>query len=126
MAQTKPTDGELSVLQILWERGPSTVKDIHRALAGDRDLPYTTVLSALQAMHEKGLVSRDASSRQHVYTPSLDELDARSSLVDDLVAKAFRGSAMELVVHALDSDHTTPEDLERLRQLISAKRRALR
>ncbi len=124
MAHLKPTDGELAILQILWERGPSTVKELHRALAGDRDLPYTTVLSALQAMHEKGLVTRDTTSRQHIYTPTLEEGHARSTLVEDLVAKAFKGSAMDLVVHALDSERTTPEDLERLRKLINAKRKA--
>ena len=122
----KPTDGELSFLQILWQRGPSTVKDIHRAMAGDRDLPYTTVLSALQAMHEKGLVRRDESSRQHVYHANLGEWKARNSLVEDLVTKAFKGSAMELVVHALDSDQTTLEDLDRLRKLIAVKRSTLK
>jgi predicted transcriptional regulator len=124
MTQLKPTDGELAVLHILWDRGPSTVKEIHRVMAEGRDLPYTTVLSALQAMLEKGLVARDTSARQHVYEPVLQESDARRNLVDDLVEKAFRGSALELVAHALESQRTSLEDLETLRRLIAEKRRA--
>ncbi len=124
MILAKPTDGELAILHILWDLGSATVKDIHRVLADGRDLPYTTVLSALQAMHEKGLVQRDTSSRQHIYTAVMEETAARRSLVDDLVEKAFRGSALELVAHALESERTSLEDLETLRRLIAEKRRA--
>lgn len=124
MTSPKPTDGELAVLQILWDRGASTVKDVHRVLAEGRELPYTTVLSALQSMHEKGLVHRDTNHRQHVYTAALEENAAQRTLVDDLVEKAFRGSALELVAHALESKRTSLEDLETLRRLIAEKRRA--
>jgi predicted transcriptional regulator len=123
MTFQKPTDGELTILRILWDRGPSTVKEIHRVMAEGRDLPYTTVLSAFQSMLEKGLVKRDTSNRQHVYEPALQESDARRSLVDDLLEKAFHGSALELVAHALESQHTSLDDLETLRRLIAEKRR---
>lgn len=122
MSTPKPTDGELSLLRILWSRGPSTVKDLHRILQEGRELPYTTVLSALQSMTEKGLVVRDASSRQHVYTAAVAESQARSVLVEDLVDKAFRGSAMELMVHAVEQGQVSAEDLDQLRALIAAKK----
>jgi len=122
MSTPKPTDGELSLLRILWSRGPSTVKDLHRILQEGRELPYTTVLSALQSMTEKGLVVRDASTRQHVYTAAVAESQARAVLVDDLVDKAFRGSAMELMVHAVEQGQVSAEDLDQLRALIAAKK----
>jgi len=124
MTHHKPTDGELAILHILWERGASTVKEMHRILAEGRDLPYTTVLSALQSMHDKGLVQRDTTNRQHVYRAVLEETEARRTLVDDLLDKAFRGSALELVAHALESERTSLEDLETLRRLIAEKRRS--
>jgi len=124
MPHPKPTDGELAILHILWEHGTCTVKEIHRSLAEGRDLPYTTVLSALQSMHDKGLVQRDSSQRQHVYRAALEEKEARRTLVDDLLDKAFRGSALELVAHALESERTSLEDLETLRRLIAEKRRS--
>lgn len=122
MNPPKPTDGDLAILRILWDQGPSTVKDLHRILQQGRELPYTTVLSAVQSMTEKGLLHRDASSRQHVYTAAVAEQEARSSLMDDLVDKAFRGSAVELMVHAVETGKVGAEDLEVLRKLIARKK----
>lgn len=123
MSHPKPTDGELAILRLLWERGPSTVKDLHRTLQEGRDLPYTTVLSALQSMTEKALVHRDTSARQHVYTAAVAEAEAQSSLLEDLVDKAFRGSARDLMVHAIESGKVDLEDLEAMKRLITARKR---
>ena len=116
------TDGELAILRILWDQGPSTVKDLHRVLQQGRELPYTTVLSAVQNMTEKGLLHRDASHRQHVYTAAVAEQATRSNLMDDLVDKAFHGSAVELMVHAVQTGRVGAEDLKALQKLISAKK----
>lgn len=122
MPKPKPTDGELSLLRILWSRGPSTVKDLHREVQEGREVPYTTVLSALQAMTEKGLVVRDTTGRQHVYTAAVAESEARTALVADLMGKAFRGSAMELMVHAVEQGQVSAEDLDQLKALIAARK----
>lgn len=96
-----PTDGEMAILRELWDRGPSTVRELHDALSRNRDMAYTTVLRMCQIMHEKGLLARDDSERQHVFTPRLSEAEAQQGLLGDLLEKAFRGSAAALVLRAL-------------------------
>src|SRR5262245_49924230 len=88
----RPTDAELSILRVLWERGPSTVRDVHEALRGTQGSGYTTVLKLLQIMTDKGLVDRDASQRAHVYTSRLGEKRTQRQLLRDLVDRAFGGS----------------------------------
>ncbi len=110
MPLPNPTDGELAILRVLWDRGPSTVKDIHAALSETKDTAYTTVLRMCQILHEKGLVSRDDSERQHVFAPCITEAEAQHGILGDLLEKAFRGSAASLVVRALSA--TTPREAE--------------
>jgi predicted transcriptional regulator len=117
-----PTNGELALLRILWRRGPQTVREIHRAVRRHREIGYTTVLKTLQVMAEKGLVTRDESSRSHVYTAALAESTARRRAVTDLLSRFFEGSAEGLVMHALSAHRTRPEELERLRTLIDRLR----
>lgn len=113
----RPTDAELGILRVLWDRGPSTVRDVHGAL-GD-DVGYTTVLKLLQIMHRKGLVGRDASERAHVYAARCTEEDTQARLMDHLVDGAFGGSAARLALRALSSRQTTPEELAEIRELIA-------
>jgi len=96
-----PTDGEMAILRVLWDRGPSTVRDIHEALTEAKDTAYTTVLRMCQIMHEKGLLSRNDAERQHVFAPCITEAEAQHGLLGDLLEKAFRGSAASLVMRAL-------------------------
>lgn len=98
-----PTDGEMAILRVLWDRGPSTVRDLHQTLAQGKDTAYTTVLRMCQIMHEKGLLSRDDSERQHVFAPRVTEEEVQGGLLGDLLEKAFRGSAASLVMRALSS-----------------------
>jgi predicted transcriptional regulator len=113
-----PTNGELALLRILWRRGPQTVREVHRAVRRHRDIGYTTVLKTLQVMAEKGLVTRDESSRSHVYAAALAESTAKRRAVADLLTRLFEGSAEGLVMHALSARRARPEELERLRALI--------
>src|SRR6476659_10589331 len=99
----RPTDAELAILRILWERGPSTVRQVHELLARDRQAAYTTALKLLQIMTEKGLVERDERERTHVYRARLSEDQTQRQLVRDLVDRAFGGSATKLVMQALAS-----------------------
>lgn len=114
----KPTDAELAILRVLWEHGPSTVRQVHEALVGTRETGYTTTLKLMQIMADKGLVSRDASARTHVYAASVTEEQTQRQLVKDLMDRAFGGSAKALVLRALSTEETTPEELRDIRKLI--------
>ncbi len=114
----KPTDAELAILRVLWEQGPSTVRQVQEILARSRPTGYTTVLKLLQIMTEKGLVRRDESERTHVYQARSSAQQTQRQLVSDLVERAFGGSAASLVMQALASRRATPEELEAIRRLL--------
>jgi len=125
MARTsvpRPTDAELAILRILWDRGPSTVRQVHDMLARERQAAYTTALKLLQIMTEKGLVERDERDRTHVYRARLGEEQTQRQLVRDLVDRAFGGSAMKLVMQALASKRASAEELRDIRQAIDEAR----
>ena len=117
----RPTDGELAILRVLWELGPSTVRQVHDVLGRDRPTAYTTALKLLQIMTEKGLVRRDDSDRTHVYHARLTEEQTQRQLVRDLMDRAFGGSATKLVVQAL-AGRASAEELSEIRKLIEARR----
>lgn len=119
-----PTDAELSVLRVLWAHGPSTVRQVHEILTRDRDLGYTTVLKALQVMLDKGLVDRDDSERSHVYRAAMAEGETKGQLVEDLLTKAFAGSASQLLVHALKAGQTPEAELDAIQRMLDAARKA--
>jgi len=114
----RPTDAELAILRVLWERGPSTVRQVHDALGRDRQAAYTTSLKLLQIMTEKGLVERDKRDRTHVYRARFGEEHTQRQLVRDLVDRAFGGSAMKLVLQALASRRASPDELRDIRKAI--------
>ena len=118
----RPTDAELAILRILWERGPSTVRQVHEVLARDRQAAYTTALKLLQIMTEKGLVERDERDRTHVYRARLGEEQTQRQLVRDLVDRAFGGSSMKLVLQALASRRASAEELRDIRKAIDDAR----
>jgi predicted transcriptional regulator len=115
--QPRPTDAELAILAVLWERGPSTVRQVHEALAS-RDTGYTTTLKLMQIMADKGLVTRNETSRTHVYAARAGEAQTQQQLVKDLVDRAFGGSAAALVLRALSTDDATDDELKEIRKLI--------
>ena len=121
----RPTDAELAILRVLWERGPSTVRQVHEVLvARVGQTAYTTALKLLQIMTEKGLVRRDDTDRTHVFTSRLSEEQTQRQLVRDLLDRAFGGSASKLVMQALNARRATPEELGEIRTLIEARREA--
>lgn len=115
----RPTDAELEILRVLWERGDSTVREVQEALESKRPTGYTTVLKQLQIMTEKGLVRRDASERAHVYRARLAREATESQLVGDLLDRAFGGSASRLVLRALASKPASAEELAEIRKLLA-------
>jgi predicted transcriptional regulator len=113
----KPTAAELAILRVLWARGPSTVREV--AVAMGRDEAYTTVLKLMQIMTEKGLISRDAATRAHVYSAVSSEEHTQRQLVADLLDRVFDGSASRLLMQALAARQASPEELRAIRRLIA-------
>ena len=120
----KPTDAELAILRVLWSRGPSTVRDV--AVAMGREGSYTTVLKLLQIMADKGLVERDDTDRTHVFAARLSEERTQRQLLQDLLDRAFGGSALKLVMQALSSKKASAEELAQIRQLLDERERGTR
>ena len=114
----RPTDAELASLRVLWERGPSTVRDVTVALQKERGTGYTTALKLMQIMTEKGLVQRNDSQRTHVYEAVAAAEVTQKQLVTDLLERAFGGSAQQLVMQALSSKKASSAELVEIRKLI--------
>jgi BlaI family transcriptional regulator, penicillinase repressor len=114
----KPTEAELSILGVLWRRGPSTVRQVYQALNEVKKTGYTTVLKFMQIMHEKGLVSRDETPYAHVYEARLAQEQAQRTLVADLLDRAFEGSMSRLLLQALSSRKATAEELAEIRKTL--------
>jgi len=124
MATTKrhrPTDGELEILRVLWQRGPSTVRQVYKTLSAHKDTTYNTTLKLMQIMNEKGFVTRDESDRPQVYHATLPEDQVQQRLVADLLYRAFGGSAHKLVA-ALTATDISDEELAQVRQLLDELR----
>src|SRR5215213_11344938 len=120
-ATPRPTDTELAILRVLWERGASTVRQVHESLSPERPTAYTTALKMLQIMTEKGLVRRDESDRTHIYQARLTEEQTQRQLVRDLVDRAFGGSATKMVMQALNARRSSAEELTEIRKLIEGR-----
>ncbi len=114
----RPTEAELELLAVLWQRGPSTVREIHEALRGRKETGYTTTLKILQKMADKQLVRRDESRRSHVYHAALAADETQRQLVRSLLRRAFGGSPARLVVQALSEQKATAAELAEIRTLI--------
>jgi len=120
MKQTtpRPTDAELAILRVLWQQGPSTVRQVQETLNHSRPTGYTTVLKLMQIMTSKGVVRRDRSQRAHIYQPVLAEEETQKRLVSDLLERAFGGSTINLVMQALSAKSASTEEMAQIRQLL--------
>ncbi len=114
----RPTDAELGILRVLWSCGPCTVRQIQDALADDGTVSGTSVLKLLQIMIAKGIVERDASARAHVFRARVSERQTQEQLTEHLVERAFGGSAARMVLRALSSRRSSPEELAEIEELI--------
>jgi len=133
MAINKPTESELEVLQVLWESGPSTVRQVNdrlndpqlaprsgrRSTGTPREVGYTTTLKIMQIMYEKGLVSREEDGRTHIYTAVVNEQDTQSALLQQFVDAAYRGSAMKLVMQALGNHDASQAEIDEIKILLA-------
>ncbi len=114
----KPTEKELEILQILWEKGPVAVRDVHQALGGETENGYTTILKLLQIMHEKGLVSRQRSGKLHLYKALGSQHDTGQFMVDKMIHSVFQGSASQLVMSALGHTKSSKDELDKIKRYL--------
>ena len=114
----KPTDAELAILSVLWQRGQSTVREVMEELSANKPTGYTTVLKLMQIMAEKGLVKRDERGRTHIYRPAAPAERTQKHLVREIVNRAFQGSSQKLVMQALSDRRISKQELDEIRRLL--------
>ena len=118
MKQPRPTEAELGILRVLWERGAQSVREVQAVLNAGRPTGYTTVLKLMQIMHEKGLVERDESQRPQIYNARYSQQQTQRQLLSDLLNRAFGGSVKTLVLQALATKKSTPDELAEIERLL--------
>ncbi len=116
----KPTESELKILKILWEKGESTVREVHNTISQHKTSGYTTTLKLMQIMLEKGLVGRNKKTKSHVYFPILKEKETQKYLINKLVNSAFSGSTSKLVLQALGNTKTSAKEIEEIREFLDS------
>jgi BlaI family penicillinase repressor len=126
MATLTPTDAELEILRVLWARGESTVREVHEAISGVKDVGYTTVLKQMQVMHRKGLLARSDRFRSHVYQPVQSQDKMQRQLAGAILQQAFGGSARQLLQSALAGRRVDPRELDEIRALLDEHERKRR
>lgn len=120
MKQIKPTESEIEILSILWEKGAVTVREVHDVLSETKEAGYTTTLKLMQIMHEKGLLERDTTSKTHVYKAAVSQEKTQQQLLNKMIDTVFGGSASKLVLQALGHHHSSDAELEKIREYLSS------
>ena len=115
-----PTSSELEILQVIWQRGPSTVREVYRTMALDRDIGYSTVLKFMQIMTEKGTLVRDETARPQIYRPARPQRHVQRGILKDLVARAFGGSPVSLVMQLLADTRASADERRQIRALLDS------
>ncbi len=116
----KPTEGELEILGVLWDTGAATVRTVHEEICKSKEAAgYTTTLKLMQIMFEKGLVTRDSSSKTHIYQPAVSREKTQKQFVNKMINSLFAGSSAQLVLHALGGNNTSNDELEKIQELIN-------
>jgi len=119
----KPTESELEILQVLWQKNEATVREVHDELSKNRDIGYTTALKLLQIMFEKGLVTRNDSSKTHIYMPAVTREKTQKQLVGKMIHTLFSGSSTELVMQALGNQKASKEELDEIQKMLDNLRK---
>ena len=117
---TKPTEGELEILQVLWIRQSATVRDVHEELLKVKAAGYTTTLKLMQIMFEKGLVTRDSSNKTHIYQPAVSKEKTQNLFLNKMIDSLFAGSSAQLVMQALGNHKTSKEELDEIRNYLNS------
>jgi BlaI family penicillinase repressor len=117
--QIKPTESELEILQVLWQKGLASVREVHEELSKTKEAGYTTTLKLMQIMNEKGLVKRDDSVKTHIYQPAVSKEKTQKHMLGKMINSLFGGSATELVIQALGNHKATSDELEEIQKLLT-------
>lgn len=120
LKNTKPTEGELEILQVLWDRQSVTVRDVHEELSKLKDSGYTTTLKLMQIMFEKGLVTRDSTNKTHIYQPNVSKEKTQNLFLNKMINTLFSGSSAQLVMQALGNHKTSKEELDEIRNYLNS------
>jgi BlaI family transcriptional regulator, penicillinase repressor len=115
----KPTESELEILQVLWDRGLASVREVHEELSKTKDAGYTTTLKLMQIMHEKGLVKRDDSVKTHIYQPAVSREKTQKHLLGKMINTLFGGSTTQLVIQALGNHKASADELDEIQKLLN-------
>lgn len=113
----KPTEGEMEILQVLWQKGNCTVREVHEAL-NKKDAGYTTTLKLMQIMHEKGLVDRNTNAKTHIYHALVNQEQTQQQLLNKMIANVFNGSAARLVMQALGNKTASKEEIDLIKEYL--------
>ncbi len=117
--QIKPTEGELEILHVLWDKGKATVREVHEVILETKDAGYTTTLKLMQIMFEKGLVTRDDSAKTHIYQANVSKEKTQTQFVGKMITSLFGGSSSQLVMQALGSQSPTKEEIDEIQQYLN-------
>jgi len=115
----KPTESEMEILQILWEEGPSTVREVHEILSGTKESGYTTTLKLMQIMHDKGMLSRNDESKTHIYSALIKKESVQKQVVGNMIKGLFKGSSAKLVMHALGNHRASSEEISEIKKYLN-------
>lgn len=121
--RTVPTDQELEILKVIWQRGEATVREVYRDLAAQRKIAYTTVLTMMGILEQKGHLKKTAGERAYIYSPTKPQQQVVRSMVREFVHRVFNGSARPLLVHLLEDPHTDPNELTEMEKLFKERRK---
>jgi BlaI family penicillinase repressor len=117
--EIKPTESELEILQIIWEKGQCSVRDVHDVLEKTKDAGYTTTLKLMQIMHDKGLVERDTSAKTHLYKAVITREQAQNTAVNKILATVFNGSSSQLIMQVLSNQQSSKEELDMIKDYLN-------
>lgn len=117
--EVKPTESELEILQIIWEKGQCTVRDVHEVLEKTKDAGYTTTLKLMQIMHDKGLVERDTSAKTHLYKAVITREEAQHTAVNKILSTVFNGSSSQLIMQVLSNQQSSKEELDMIKDYLN-------
>src|SRR6195952_4790747 len=116
--EIKATESELEILQIIWEKGQCSVRDVHEELAKSKDAGYTTTLKLMQIMHDKGLVERDTTAKTHLYKALISREQAQQGALDKIISTVFKGSTSDLVIQALGKHRASKDEIDAIKNFL--------
>ena len=118
LRQSKPTESEMEILQVLWEQGPSTVREVHEILSEKKEAGYTTTLKLMQIMNDKGLLNRNDESKSHIYSAAVKQQSIQKQVVSKMINSLFKGSSASLVMHALGNHRASKEEIIEIKKYL--------